>query len=317
MRGRVKFWLFASAVIALSTAAAVGAPSHKHVPAQASKTPKAEHKGGSVPEVKHRAAKGQSEPKSATHAVPLPIPRPAAANTATVLPPDLAATKQAIELVRQRKLDEATALAASIGDPPAQKLIEWALLRSSDSATRFGRYAAFIRDNPDWPSIPLLRRRAEERLWQTRADAATVRGFFDGEPTSAVGRLALARVLTGEGDRAGAEREIRTVWRSAKLSAELEAAVLDAFRDQLTRADHLARMDKRIGAKDFGAAMRAAKRLGDNEVAIVKGCAAAEATSGKASDRTRPRTKTRPRTRLRPRTRPRTRLTCLSPSIFA
>jgi soluble lytic murein transglycosylase len=88
----------------------------------------------------------------------------------------------------------------------------------------------------------------------------------------------------GEGDRAGAEREVRAVWRSAKLSAERESAVLDAFRDLLTRADHMARMDLLIGAKDFGAAMRAAKRVGDDQVAIVKRCAAAEATSSKGKD---------------------------------
>ena len=89
-------------------------------------------------------------------------------------------------------------------------------------------------------------------------------------------------MLKAEGDRAGAEREVRAVWRSAELSAELEAATLDAFRDELTPADHTARMDWRIGAKDFSAAMRAAKRLGDDEVAIVKACAAAEANSTKA-----------------------------------
>ena len=33
-------------------------------------------------------------------------------------------------------------------------------------------------------------------------------------------------------------------------------------------------MDKRIGAKELGAAMRAAKKLGDDYVAIVKACAA-------------------------------------------
>ena len=31
---------------------------------------------------------------------------------------------------------------------------------------RAERYATFIRANPDWPSIPLLRRRAQVRLWQ-------------------------------------------------------------------------------------------------------------------------------------------------------
>jgi soluble lytic murein transglycosylase len=80
---------------------------------------------------------------------------------------------------------------------------------------------------------------------------STVRRFFGEErPTSAVGRLALARVLRDEGDRAGAEREVRAVWQSAELSAELKTIMLEAFRDELTPADHRGRMDRRIGAKD-------------------------------------------------------------------
>jgi soluble lytic murein transglycosylase len=73
------------------------------------------------------------------------------------------------------------------------------------------------------------------------------------------------------------------VWRSAKLSAEGEALVLETFGSALTGADHTARMDRRIGAKDFDAAMRAAKRLGANQVAIVKACEAAEANSSKSA----------------------------------
>ena len=61
----------------------------------------------------------------------------------------------------------------------------------------------------------------------------------------------------------------------------MESAVLETFHDLLTRADHVARMDRRIGAKDFGAAMRAAKRVDDDQVAIVKACTAAEAKSAK------------------------------------
>ena len=119
-------------------------------------------------------------------------------------------------------------------------------------------------------------------MWQERRDATTVRRFLGAEPTSTVGRLALARVLMGEGDHVNAEREVRAVWRAAELSAEMETATLEAFRDQLSPADDRARMDRRIGAKDFAAAMRAAKRLGNDEVAIVKACAAAEANSSKS-----------------------------------
>jgi soluble lytic murein transglycosylase len=102
------------------------------------------------------------------------------------------------------------------------------------------------------------------------------------KPLSPMGRLALARIAMHAGDRAAAENEVRAVWQSAALSAELETAILDAFPGVLTRADHVARMDRRIGAKDFGAAMRAAKRVGDDRVAIVKACSAALAKSEKS-----------------------------------
>jgi soluble lytic murein transglycosylase len=127
----------------------------------------------------------------------------------------------------------------------------------------------------------LLRRRAEARLWQERHDGTTVRRFVGKEPATSVGRLALARVLMNEDDRDGAAREVRAVWQSAELSAEMESAVLDTFTDMLSRTDDVARMDRRLGAKDFGAAMRAAKRAGDDRVAIVKACIAAEAKSAK------------------------------------
>ncbi len=101
-----------------------------------------------------------------------------------LLQPDLAATRQALELVQHRKFSDATALAATISDPVARKLVEWTLLRDTDSPAGFDRYAAFIQTNADWPSISMLRRRAEARLWQERRDAGTVRRFLGGQPTS-------------------------------------------------------------------------------------------------------------------------------------
>jgi soluble lytic murein transglycosylase len=119
-------------------------------------------------------------------------------------------------------------------------------------------------------------------LWQERSDAATVRGFTGGQPATARGRFALARVLLAEGDRDGAQSQVREAWRSEELSERVEADALDAFRDLLTRDDHRARMDKRIGAKDFSGAMRAAHRLGSDDVAIVKACAAVSGGADKA-----------------------------------
>jgi soluble lytic murein transglycosylase len=200
-----------------------------------------------------------------------------------LIPPDeLETVKQALELVRKHKPGEATEVEKAIRDPAAKKLVEWAILRSDDMGPEFGRYAAFIRDNPGWPSITFFRRRAEVSLWPERRDLATVRRFLGGNPASARGRLALARVLIADGDRESAERLVRETWLNDELSERVESEVLDAFHDFLTASDHRRRMDRRIAAKDFSGAMRAAHRLGGGETAIVKACTAVAEKSSKA-----------------------------------
>ena len=229
---------------------------------------------------KNRHAKQASAQRKAKRPEASPAPKEAVAP----LTGDLALVKEAIDLARKAKTDEATDIRNRIADPAAQKLVEWFILRHPATTTTFSRYAAFIAANPQWPSAPLLRRRAEARLWEQRSNAATIRGFTGDRPATAKGKLALARVLLAEGDRDGATRLARDAWRSDELSERLETDVLETFRDLLNRDDHRARMDRRIGAKDLAGAKRAAKRLGDDELAIVKACAAVKGKADKAKD---------------------------------
>jgi soluble lytic murein transglycosylase len=231
--------------------------------------------------------------QKAKHAAAVPMPRqrpeppaekPAATVAVAPLTGDLALVRQAIDLARKGKSSEATQIEKNIADPAAQKLVEWFILRHRDVEAGFGRYAAFIADNPKWPSMGPLRRRAEARLWQEKSDPKTVRGFTGGAPATGRGRLALARAMLAEGDRDGAQAQVREAWRSEELTERVEADALEAFRDLLTRDDHRWRMDKRIGAKDLSGAMRAAHRLGDDGIAIVKACAAVAGSESKAGD---------------------------------
>jgi peptidoglycan lytic transglycosylase len=259
------------AVLAVcSTDAAAGA---SRKPQQAKKPQEAtgvrHHGSAALKKAAHarHAAAGQRKPTRSSD-----VPPPAA--DAAPLSGDLAAVKNAIDLARKAKTSEATAIEKTISDPAARKLVEWFILRHPEADANFRRYAAFIADNPGWPSMGFMRKRAEASLWQERSDAATVRGFVRDQPISAKGRFALARVLLAEGDRDGAANLVRRSWRSDELSERCEADAMETFRDLLTREDHRARMDKRIGAKDLAGAKRAAQRLGSDELAIVKACAA-------------------------------------------
>lgn len=237
---------------------------------------------------KRRPAKHADVKKKSKQAKNAPAAKETVKETAKEAAPpltgDLALVKEAINLARKAKTDEATATRDKIADPAAQKLVEWFILRHPETTANFSRYAAFIAANPEWPSAAQLRRRAEARLWQERGDAAKVRGFTGDQPVSARGKLALARVKLNEGDRDGAGQLVRDAWRTGELSDRVEVEALEIFRDLLTRDDHRARMDKRIGAKDLAGARRAAKLLGDDGLAIVKACAAVRGKSNNAKD---------------------------------
>jgi peptidoglycan lytic transglycosylase len=209
-------------------------------------------------------------------AKPSSIPQPAT-TIITAAAIDVAAVKRAVEMVRNGKVTEAGDLKRNISDPVAQKLVEWVILRSDDSGADFARYVAFISANPNWPGIVTLRRKAEAAAFSDRPDAGRVAAYFSQwPPLSAKGKFAQARALAVRGDRKGAEEMVRDAWRYDGFSQDVESKVYEAFSEVLTRADHKARMDRRLYEKDdTEAGIRAAQRLGGNEVAIARARSAA------------------------------------------
>jgi soluble lytic murein transglycosylase len=217
-----------------------------------------------------------------------PLARPvsgpfALAPTAATPAADVAAVKRVIEATRKGKEADANAAEASITDPVARKLAEWVILRSDNTNPTFQRYAGFVEANPSWPHSPLFRRRAENALWNDGVDDRTVRAFFaKHQPSTAKGRFMLARTLLSQGDRDAAASLVRYAWRNDECSAEVEKRVLEMFGNMLTTADHKARMEHRFYADDVAGGMRAAERLGGNEVALGKARAAVLRKAGNA-----------------------------------
>jgi soluble lytic murein transglycosylase len=226
--------------------------------------------------------------------IPLPRPRPTAtaltipaftppSNTAGVAESDVAAVKQAIEWLHAGKRDQATDIEKTISNPLARKVVEWAILRDDDNGVDFARYNAFLLENPGWPSLGMFRRRAEATLWQEQTDPSTVRAFFASvKPSTAKGRLALARALLAQGDRAGAQYYLREAWCCDAISHELEAQAIDQFRDILTRVEDKMRATSRLYANDNDGALRAALRIGGVELAIAQARAAVNSKSSDA-----------------------------------
>ena len=205
------------------------------------------------------------------------------ASSGMTSPLDLTAVKQAIELVHKARADEATNVEKTITDPLARKLVEWVILRGDDGTVAFSRYADFMASNADWPGMVVLRRRAEEALWEQQIDPQRVIGFFaDQSPLTAKGHFALARAWLIKGDSSRAYAAVRAAWRKNGFSENLEAQARQMFAGLITPADDKERMDARLYAGDDGAAMRAARHLDSAQIAIAKARAAVNSRSSDA-----------------------------------
>lgn len=214
-------------------------------------------------------------PATRQHAAPIarkPVLPAAVAATSSTSHSDKEALASVVELLRKRKPADATEAEASISDPVARKLAEWLILRSEDNGASVERYRAFLDANPSWPSQTFLRRRIEASLWDDHRDDSAVWAWFQNEsPVSAKGRLALAKVMIGRGDRGNAERLVREAWRNDGMSEDTENTALELFGSFLTAGDHKARMDTMLyGTDNEAAGMREAKRLGSGYVALAK-----------------------------------------------
>jgi soluble lytic murein transglycosylase len=208
-------------------------------------------------------------------ALPPPARKPvvpaALAATSSTSQADTDALENVIELVRKHNPADATQAEAAISDPVARKLAEWIILRSDDNGASVERYRSFIAANPSWPSQTFLRRRIEAALWDDHRDDSTVWSWFENEsPLSAKGKFALAQVMLARGDRANAGRLVRDAWRNDSMSEDTESTALDLFGALLTPGDHKARMDLFLYGSEHEAALRAAKRLGANQVTLAK-----------------------------------------------
>ncbi|MCF6272330.1 MAG: lytic transglycosylase domain-containing protein [Rhodobacteraceae bacterium] len=153
---------------------------------------------------------------------------------------------EAIDAVSDSNWAEARRRAARVSDPIALEIIDWYALRAGEGT--FAKYEHFLAENPDWPDIAKIRRKAEE-IMPSNLPASQVRAFFAGRPPlTGTGVLLYAAALP----RAEGRAAIRTAWREMELTPEERSRFLANYRGQLSD-DHAARLDMLLWARKKGA----------------------------------------------------------------
>ena len=122
------------------------------------------------------------------------------------------AISAALASARSGDLAKAYALAGQSKDPLALKLVRWLdYSRGTADNTRFTDIAAFIDQNPDWPSQKKMRRRAE--LASAGADDDTVAAWFKRHPpTSGFGKVRAAELAINRGEAETGTAALRKAW---------------------------------------------------------------------------------------------------------
>jgi soluble lytic murein transglycosylase len=131
------------------------------------------------------------------------------------------AMRTALELSAGGDWDGALAVAPSgVG----RDVIEWQRLRAGEG--RLGEYEDFLKRNPDWPGLPLLREKGEEAVARSDDPERVIAWFDAGLPETGEGALAYVRALQAAGRVAEAETEAMRAWTELSFAPEEEEALI-------------------------------------------------------------------------------------------
>ncbi|MGE0341383.1 MAG: lytic transglycosylase domain-containing protein, partial [Xanthobacteraceae bacterium] len=132
---------------------------------------------------------------------------------------DAATIKKIIAQLKDGDFAQATSLSTNLSDPVARDLMTWLAIRYTPKDVGFDRTQDFIRRHPNWPSMVLIKRRAENLLLSEKRDPKEILSYFgSSQPVSGEGMVALARALLASGNQAHAVPWLRRAWREEELS---------------------------------------------------------------------------------------------------
>ena len=151
----------------------------------------------------------------------------------------------------------AVAVARGAGDIGVD-IVTWQWLRAGGG--RLGDYEAFLQRHPDWPGLPMLKKKGEEAVARSTDPARVVAYFASSMPETATGSLAYIRALKAQGRVVDAENEAFRAWINLPFGPEEEQEIFSLYGDALSGA-HEVRLDRLLWQNRFAEAKRMLPRV--------------------------------------------------------
>jgi soluble lytic murein transglycosylase len=197
---------------------------------------------------------------------------PAASAQSKPLPAqsDLQAAKSAYEAGEKGRWSAQREAADRVKDPLLNRILIWQRLVSGGSGATFDEIDAFIKAFPEWPSHERLVARAEETMPPGSPDKEVIAWYGKRAPSTTEGATRLAESLLDLGRREEATKLIRKTWVHANFGDQQEAIFYKTFKQQLTKKDHIARLDRLVWANRDVPAKRMYSKVGTEYRALAE-----------------------------------------------
>jgi soluble lytic murein transglycosylase len=159
---------------------------------------------------------------------------------------------QILRSIAAQEWDKAYSLSQRGADPFVRSLVTWYYLTKSPTIAPYTTYESFLAKHPDWPELPLLKKRMEIGFLNSDpSQAQMVRWFGTHSPRSSRGKM-LSGIAAGNISKT----DVETLWAEGLFSAKEEDFILARYRNALPRTTHEKRIDHLLWMGHTGAAER-------------------------------------------------------------
>ncbi|MBZ9820923.1 lytic transglycosylase domain-containing protein [Mesorhizobium sp. CA4] len=147
-------------------------------------------------------------------------------------------------------------------------ILAWAIALYGGDQVPSGEIADAAKMLPGWPGTIALRKNSERALYRENPPPqVVVQAFGRSQPLTPEGVIILARSQVALGNQAAARAVLVPFWRSEKLEAKDENAIIKEFGTLIPAADHRYRMERMFYADRPSSALRVAGLAGAQPLA--------------------------------------------------
>ncbi len=177
------------------------------------------------------------------------------------------AVKEALEYADARMWDKAYSIGKDSNSPLLPDLLDWLRLRAGDG--KINDYIDFMSQKEDWPGMPLLTERGEQKLKYGGNPNIVLNYFTDTFPKTGHGSLVLARALKQLERAQDAEKVAKISWLDQEFSNNDFSLMLENF-DKLLSQTHQIRLENLLWSKARKSALQMSGVISEEKFLLAK-----------------------------------------------